>query len=374
MNFDDIRPFNDDEVPAAIERLLTEPSFHTALRYVFPDKQPHEMVAKLRQIRTINDFQSDIIAAAVRSIQISTTRGIRHEGLERLDRSGAYLFISNHRDIVLDSAFLNYLLHTEGFPTTRIAIGNNLLQKEWISDLVRLNKNFIVHRDIPARQAYEFSLRLSKYIKHSIEIDHSSIWIAQKEGRTKDGLDKTHAGLLKMFGMAWEQEFDEAFCKLNIVPVSISYEFEPCAGMKAFEMFSRSIHGSYEKQPGEDLQSMKNGIAHKKGRVVYSFGAPLESKDLNPVFIDKNKNDALKKLALMIDNNIQMNYHLFPFHFLAFDLLNKIDKYISNYTKSDVELFDLHIEEQLASFNAAPEELMPFFLQIYANPVKMKFE
>jgi glycerol-3-phosphate O-acyltransferase len=180
---------------------------------------------------------------------------------------------------------LNYLLHTEGFPTTRIAIGNNLLQKEWISDLVRLNKNFIVHRDIPTRQAYEFSLRLSNYIKQSIEIDHSSIWIAQKEGRTKDGLDKTHAGLLKMFGMAWEEEFSKAYEKLNIVPVSISYEFEPCAGMKAFEMFSRSIHGNYEKQPGEDLQSMKNGIAHKKGRVVYSFGKPFNSIELNTIFI-----------------------------------------------------------------------------------------
>lgn len=372
MNFDDIRPFNDDEVPAAIERLLSEPDFHSALRYVFPDKRPDEVVAKLKKICSINEFQSGIVAAAVRSIQISTTRGIRHEGLERLDRSGAYLFISNHRDIVLDSAFLNYLLHTEGFPTTRIAIGNNLLQKEWISDFVRLNKNFIVHRDFPARQAYEFSLRLSKYIKHSIEIDHSSIWIAQKEGRTKDGLDKTHAGLLKMFGMAWDDQFSEAFEKLNIVPVSISYEFEPCAGMKAFEMFSRSIHGSYAKQPGEDLQSMKNGIAHKKGKVVYSFGTPLKSNELIPLFIDNNKNEALKKMALIIDNNIHKNYHLFPFHFLAYDLLNKTDKYASNYTKSDLEFFELHINEQLTPCNAAREELLPFFLQIYANPVQMQ--
>lgn len=374
MNFDDIRPFYDDEVPAAIERLLTEPAFHSALRYVFPDKRPDEVIAKLKQIRTVNEFQSGIIAAAVRSIQISTTRGIRHEGLEQLDRSEAYLFISNHRDIVLDAAFLNYLLHTEGFPTTRIAIGNNLLHKKWISDLVRLNKNFIVHRDFPARQAYEFSLRLSNYIKHSIEVDHSSIWIAQKEGRTKDGLDKTHAGLLKMFGMAWEEEHSIAYEKLNILPVSISYEFEPCAGMKAFEMFSRSIRGNYEKQPGEDLQSMKNGIAHKKGRVVYSFGKPLNSDELNMIFNDTNKNDALKKLAILIDDKIHVNYHLFPFHFLAYDLLNKTNKFNSNYSEVDIELFETHIDEQLAPCHASRENLLPFFLQIYANPVRMKLE
>jgi len=374
MSFDEIRPFSDEEVPAAIERLLKEPSFHTAIRYVFPDKRPDELIAKLKQIKTIDEFQGSIIAAAVRNIQISTTRGIRHQGLDNLSKHGAYLFISNHRDIVLDSAFLNYLLHTEGFPTTRIAIGNNLLQKEWISDLVRLNKNFIVHRDIPSRQAYDYSMRLSKYIRHSIEVDHASIWIAQKEGRTKDGVDKTHSGLLKMFGMAWEEPLDEAIGKLNIVPVSISYELEPCAGMKAYEMYTRSIKGSYEKEPGEDLQSMKNGIAHKKGRVVYSFGKQLDQELYKSLFENVNRNEGLKKMALKIDEEIHSNYHLFPFHYLAFDKLNKTDKFNSEYTKEDINLFDAHIEEQLAPCKASKEELLPFLVQIYANPVELKIE
>lgn len=372
MSFDEIRPFSDEEVPAAIDRLLTEPSFHTAIRYVFPDKRPDELIAKLKQIKTIDEFQGSIIASAVRNIQIATTRGIRHEGLENLSRKGAYLFISNHRDIVLDSAFLNYLLHTEGFPTTRIAIGNNLLQKEWISDLVRLNKNFIVHRDIPSRQAYEYSLRLSMYIRHSIEIDHSSIWIAQKEGRTKDGVDRTHSGLLKMFGMSWEEPLEEAFSRLNIVPVSISYEFEPCAGMKAFEMYIRSVKGIYEKEPGEDLLSMRNGIAHKKGRVVYSFGKQLNIESIKSIFEGLNKNEGLKKMALKIDDEIHSNYHLFPFHYLAHDKINNSNRFDSKYSNEDVSLFEAHIEEQLAPCKANKEELLPFLLQIYANPVELK--
>lgn len=372
MSFDEIRPFSDEEVPAAIERLLTEPSFHNAIRYVFPDKRPDEIVYKLKQIQTIDDFQASIIAAAVRNIQISTTRGIRHEGLDQLNKNGAYLFISNHRDIVLDSAFLNYLLHSEGFPTTRIAIGNNLLQKEWISDLVRLNKNFIVHRDIPSRQAYDYSLRLSKYIRHSIEIDHASIWIAQKEGRTKDGVDRTHSGLLKMFGMSWEEPLEEAFSKLNIVPVSISYELEPCAGMKAFEMYIRSVKGSYEKEPGEDLQSMRNGIAHKKGRVVYSFGKQLNKDLFKLLFEGINKNEGFKKMALKIDDEIHSNYHLFPFHYLAHDKINNSNRFSAEYSEDDLKLFEIHIEEQLAPCKASREELMPFILQIYSNPVELK--
>ena len=372
MSFDEIRPFSDDEVPAAIERLLTEPSFHNAIRYVFPDKRPDEVITKLKQIRTIDEFQGSIIASAVRNIQISTTRGIRHQGLDNLNKKGAYLFISNHRDIVLDSAFLNYLLHTEGFPTTRIAIGNNLLQKEWISDLVRLNKNFIVHRDVPSRQAYDFSLRLSKYIRHSIEVDHASIWIAQKEGRTKDGVDKTHSGLLKMFGMSWEGTPEEGYSKLNIVPVSISYELEPCAGMKAYEMYVRSIKGSYEKEPGEDLMSMRNGIAHKKGRVVYSFGKQLNAELFHSLFDGANRNEGLKKMAIKLDEEIHANYHLFPFHYLAYDKLNNTNLFNSKYSNEDIIMFETHIEEQLAPCKAAKEDLLPFLLQIYANPIELK--
>ena len=373
-NFEEIRPYHDNEVPDAIERLLTEPSFHTAMRYVFPEKSPEELIAKLKLIRSVDEFQSDIIAHAVRNIQLSTTRGVRHEGLDKLSKSAPYLFISNHRDIVLDSAFLNYLLHTEGFPTTRIAIGNNLLQKGWITDLVKLNKNFIVHRDTPARQAYDFSMRLSNYIRHSIAVEHSSIWIAQKEGRTKNGLDKTHAGLLKMFGMSGSGIPAEDYAQLNIVPISISYELEPCAGMKAFEMYSRSETGSYDKAPGEDLLSMKNGIAQKKGRVVYSFGRPFITSDFESIFLENNRNDALKKMASLIDNEIYKNYHLFPFHYLAFDLLNNSNQFNLEYSDEDKRSFDLHLEEQLAPCKASREQLIPYFLAIYANPLKMKME
>ncbi len=373
-NFDEIRPYHDNEVPGAIERLLTEPSFQTAMRYVFPEKSPEEFNAKLRLIRSVDEFQSEIIAHAVRNIQLSTTLGVRHEGLEQLSKIEPYLLISNHRDIVLDSAFLNYLLLTEGFSTTRVAIGNNLLQEGWITDLAKLNKNFIVNRDMSPRQAYDFSLRLSNYIRHSIEIDHTSIWIAQKEGRTKNGLDKTHSGLLKMFGMSGNGSPAEDYAHLNIVPVSISYELEPCAGMKAFEMYSRSELGTYEKAPGEDLISMKNGIVQKKGRIVYSFGRPFISNDFELIFKENNRNDALKKMSSTIDNEIYKNYHLFPFNYLAFDLLNNSTKFNTEYSDEDKRLFDLHLEEQILSYEASREDLILYFLQIYSNPLKMKLE
>ncbi len=366
--FDPIRPFYDEEVQDAIERLLKQASFHTALRYVFPDVSSEDVQERLRSLHSVDEFQAKIISNAVASIIRSSTNGVRASGLENLDPKKAYLFISNHRDIVLDSALLNYLLHIEEFPTTRIAIGSNLLQKSWIEDLVKLNKNFIVHRDVQARQAYEYSLRLSRYIRHSITNDLTSVWIAQKEGRTKNGYDQTQAGLIKMFGMSSEDGAN-GYAELNIVPVSISYELEPCAGMKTMEKYIFAQTGSYVKSEGEDLKSMQMGIARPKGRVQFSFSKPLEKEEIDAAFSSGNRNEAMKQIAELIDSKIIANYRLFPYNYLAHDLLSGSEVFSKQYNEKDKTAFENYLQEVLKPLKGEPEALRNQLLLIYANPI-----
>jgi len=365
--FDDIRPFNDAEVQQAMGRLMQQPEFDWALTMLFPEMDAEEWQPLLQSIKTVHDFQSKIIAAVVRKIAEDTTAGLSISGLEHLDKSKPYLFISNHRDIVLDSAFLNYLLFTSSFDTTRIAIGNNLLKRPWIEDLVKLNKNFIVQRNIPARQAYEYSLRLSQFIRHSFETDLSSVWIAQREGRTKDGIDKTQSGLLKMLVMAWYDNPEVAFKHMPIVPVSISYEREPCAGLKARELYLKDKNGTYEKAPDEDLQSMQAGIMQQKGKVHFTCGKPLDAALIQACFSDVTRNEGYRLLAEKLDVFIQGNYRLGAFNYLAFDLFGESIQHAANYNDADKSAFERHFKEQCRFSDVAVEELRPWFLKLYAG-------
>jgi len=372
--FDDIRHYHDAEVKAAMNRLMAQPEFDLTLSMLFPEMDEQEWLPLLQSINTIHDFQSKIIVAVVRKIAEDTTSGLSITGLEQLETSKPYLFISNHRDIVLDSAFLNYLLFTSGFDTTRIAIGNNLLKRPWIEDLVKLNKNFIVQRNIPARQAYEYSLRLSQFIRHSFEKDLSSVWIAQREGRTKDGIDKTQSGLLKMLGMAWDDRPEDAFKIMPIVPVSISYEREPCAGLKARELYLKDKNGAYEKAADEDLQSMQVGIMQQKGKVHFSFSKPLDDALIQSCFTDVSRNEGYRILAEKIDAFIQGNYRLSAFNYLAFDLLNESAQYVSNYSDADKSSFERHFKEQCRFSDVQLEDLRPYFLKLYAGPIRAKIQ
>jgi hypothetical protein len=367
--FDDIRPFTDAEVEAAMSRLMQQPEFDLALTMLFPEMDEQQWLPLLQSIKTVHDFQSKIIAAVVRKIAEDTSDGISISGLAHLETSKPYLFISNHRDIVLDSAFLNYLLLTSGFDTTRIAIGNNLLKRPWIEDLVKLNKNFIVQRNIPARQAYEYSLRLSQFIRHSMLHDLSSVWIAQREGRTKDGIDKTQSGLLKMLVMAWDDNPEAAFKQMPIVPVSISYEREPCAGLKARELYLKDKNGNYEKAPDEDLQSMQTGIMQQKGKVHFACGTPLNEAIIHACFADVTRNEGYRILAEKLDTFIQGNYRLSSFNYLAFDLLSDSNQYTSNYSDADKSAFERHFKEQCRFSDVEAEELRPWFLKLYAGPL-----
>lgn len=373
LNFDEIRPFEDHEVQDALSRLSLEPGFDEALAYVFPELGSDELKQLLRSIQTVDDFQTKIVAGAVERISDFTTSGLEISGLERLNPGQPYLFISNHRDIVLDSAFINYILHCEAFPTTRIAIGNNLLQKSWITDLVKLNKNFIVHRNVASRMAYDYSLRLSSYIKHSIEVDQSSVWIAQREGRTKDGIDKTQPGLLKMFTMAYQMEPAEAFSKMHLVPITLSYEKEPCAGLKAKEQYYRAVHGSYTKQVGEDLISMKTGIAAPKGKVHIHFGEEIQTSRFASFFQGFSKNDGFKNLADAIDTQILSGYKLSSANYIAADLLTGNSEWEMHYNTHQKDRFIREMNKELSQTGDEQSELFqPYYLEIYANPLLQK--
>lgn len=373
FDFDEIRPFYDHEVQSALSRLSQEPGFESALAYVFPELSPPELKDMIQSIRSVSDFQAKIVAGAVERIADYTTSGLEVSGLEKLDPGKAYLFISNHRDIVLDSAFINYILHREGYPTTRIAIGNNLLQKDWITDLVKLNKNFIVHRNVASRQAYDYSLRLSRYIRHSLHIDQSSVWIAQREGRAKDGIDNTQSGLLKMFTMAYDCLPEEAFKSMHLVPVSISYEKEPCGGLKAVEMYRKARDGKYVKQEGEDLVSMKTGISASKGKVHIHFGEQLPEKIIEGCFDGANKNEGFKNLAEAIDKYISAGYQLSVNNFIAADLLESSNRFFSHYSENQKIRFERDIEKELSEIaDFEIHEIKRFLLDIYANPIFRK--
>lgn len=374
-SFDEIRPFEDHEVKPAIQRLIEIPSFHTALQYIFPETPLQQLIEKLKIVSTVEQFQREIIAPAVNVVKDSSTNGLTLEGLDGLSKKQAYLFISNHRDIVLDSAFLNMELFRYDFTTTKIAIGSNLLQKPWIEDLVKLNKNFIVHRNVHSRQAYEYSMRLSKFISHSIINENVSVWIAQKEGRTKDGRDRTQAGLIKMFGMSSDaKDLIAKYSKLKIAPVSLSYEIEPCGGMKAREKFILLETGVYQKEPREDLISMQKGISNPKGKVHYSFSQPIEKETIEHAFASGNKNESVRNLAAVIDNTIVKNYQLFPYNYIAYDLINNSNRFNSNYNANDVEMFNRICHSELFDFGKEKDAIYPFLLAIYANPINSKIE
>lgn len=376
IDFDPIRPFYDEEVQPAIGRLLEEPEFQAALSTVFPGVPFETVRQQLLAIRSVDDFQGKIISAVVRFIVEKTTAGMELSGTDHIPHDRACLIISNHRDIVLDSALLNYGLFCAGIPTTRIAIGNNLLQRPWIEDLVKLNKNFIVHRNVQARQAYEYTLRLSAYIRHSLLEEKQSVWIAQREGRTKNGDDRTQPGLLKMFGISAEKEGAEAYIRMSILPLSISYELEPCAGLKALEQYTRDTNGLYEKRPGEDLISMKQGMLSPKGRVQLSFGRVIDPILIREIFTGRNRNEAVKLLAEEIDSQIIEQYRLFPSHYYAFDQLSGTEANKQAYTADDVAAFERFIREQLllAGANDLHDVLRRYILEIYATPLRRKQE
>lgn len=368
--FDDIRPFSDEEAAAGLSRVAHHPMAYAISKYFFPKESPDTLSNMLTQIDTVEDFQKAIMCKAVDWVIDNSVSSFTYDGIENVASiKGKFLVMSNHRDIVLDPAFLQYVLMENNLPVTEVAVGDNLLASKTVEILLRSNRMIKVIRGISARELYLSSQKLSKYIRNSITSGSNSVWIAQRQGRTKDGNDTTEQGLLKMVDMSGEKSFKENFEELNIVPMSISYELEPCDFRKAREkLISRTE--KYVKKKNEDMHSILTGIRQQKGNVHLHFGKPLTSEEIE-IASRCDKNDRYQAIRHLVDNRIIEGYKLWKSNFMAYDLVNGTDKYSSEYTKEDLEKFIEYTNHKLSKADKKLDknELKDIFLRIYANPV-----
>lgn len=367
MNFENIRPYNDSEYREVIQDLLTiKPLIDTVKNYL-PELSIEQIRDTLISFDGIQEFQSKMVCHIIDRLMEKSVSQFSYNGLENVSKEKSHLFITNHRDIVLDSALVNYCLNDQKYDTCEIAIGSNLLTEPWIKKLVRLNKSFIVRRNLPKQEILAASKELSSYIDYTIKKKKQSIWIAQREGRAKDGFDKTNPGVLKMFGLASDGNLLEHLISLNITPVSLSYELDPCDNLKIPELIKKTRGEEYLKSPGEDEKSMLLGLTGQKGNIHVSYGATIneEIKQLSHI---KNRNELLKKIAELIDQKIYKNYHLWNSNYVAHDLLTASKKYVHKYDEDGKEVFLDYMNHKLANFSNEPEA-RELFLKMYANPV-----
>lgn len=374
QNFDDIRPYRDEEIPAVMEELCSDPVFDSVLTNLYKEEQRITQVKEnMLQTKTVESFQTTFMVPFLNNILNTSTMGMTIGGLENLKRDNSYLYISNHRDIILDSALLNVQMYKTGYNPTQIAIGSNLLIYPWIDHLARVNRSFVVKRNIPVKQMLLASKKLSGYIRTTITNGRDSIWIAQREGRTKDGNDQTQSSLLKMFNMSNSKKFVKGFKELKIVPMAISYEIEPCGNEKVAELLKRQSDPNFRKTEKDDLWSMVSGLKNQKGHIHIQFGKPLTKKVLRSIPKGENVNERLKNLATYIDKQIYTNYRLFPNNYIAYDLYYKTDKYNNKYTEQQKEEYIQLTHQRLKLVNEDRSEAMDLWLKMYSSPV-LNFE
>lgn len=372
QQFDEIRPWEPEELPQVFERLLANSQFKQVLAYLYP-KVPFETIAqKLRSCRTNLDFQLAFAYDFIRGLLQKAATGYDFNA-PALDHSRNYTFISNHRDIVLDSAILDVLLVDAKFTTTcEIAIGDNLLSLPWVKDLVRVNKAFIVERGLPMRQMLLASKRLSDYMHFAINQKHENIWIAQREGRAKDSNDRTQEAILKMMTMGGEGNMADRLIDLHLVPLSISYEYDPCDYLKAREyQLKRDVPG-WKKGATDDLVSMQTGIFGFKGHVHYE-AAPCLDSYIGKLPTDMPKTEFYEKVAQRIDHDIHSRYRLYPCNYIAQDLLSGNKAHAEHYTADDETRFKTYLQQQLAKIelpNPDNDYLKERLLTMYANPAR----
>lgn len=368
QNFDDIRFFKDEEVNPALQEFMKHPMVKALLQFTFPDMKSGEIESLLKQCHSISDFQSKVIYLSVEKVLEKTSEGLSDAGFDKLDPSESYFYVSNHRDIVLDTCLINYNLHDHDLVMTASAIGDNLVQKPFLMALSKLNRNFLVLRNQSPREMLKSSLKLSEYIKHLLFEEERSVWMAQREGRTKDGNDFTQQGVLKMVGMAkGELDILDYFTKLKIVPVAMSYEFDPTDMLKMPEVLAKRMKEDYKKSANEDFNSIMQGAMGQKGRIKINAGEILTKADFDEIRKkDLSINDQLKEVATLIDRAIYRNYKLWPSNYIAYDLLKNEEKFINKYTQKEKRQFDRRISRRVDVKN--PLALNSYLL-MYANPV-----
>ncbi len=371
--FDDIRPFYDDEIQAVIKRLLADSQFKKVVEKNFNDLTWDELNNLLPTFNNKYDFQHSVIKQLVFSILGKRTQSISGSGFENLSKSEAYTFISNHRDIVLDATTLCALLLNAGLDTCEICLGDNLLVYPWISDFVRINKGVIVKRGVGVRQQYEVSKQLSDYIHFTINEKKQSIWLAQREGRAKNSDDKTQSSVLKMLSLGDNSNFLESIAKINITPVSLSYEFDPADYLKAEEAQLKRDNPEYKKTAEDDVINMETGILGYKGRVHFQIGQSI-NQFLSRIDQSLDKNEQANEVAKLIDKEIYLNYHFYPINYVAYDKLWGNNNYFKDkYTEEEKKDVENRFLQQLDKINI-PDKDIPFLteklLEMYAYPVK----
>lgn len=372
-DFEDIAPYNDEEAAAALAHVANHPNVPWISKYIFPNQRETYLGDILRSITSVDEFQSLVMSKAIEWVIATTIHNFSYDGLEKLKAiGGTYLAMSNHRDIILDPAITQIVLYRNQLPMTHIAVGDNLLKNKSVEYLIRSNRMVKVIRGISAREVYLSSQVLSKYIRETITSGKGSLWIAQRQGRTKDGIDITEQGLLKMFDMSGTKDFVQNFMELNIVPLSISYEYEPCDILKARELLiSRSQ--KYIKTENEDLQSIMMGIKQQKGNVHLNIGDPLTEDEIREAsYCDKN--DRYQSIRHAVDRRVIRGYKLWKTNYMAYDIVNDTSAHADQYTPEEVEAFKAYIEHQLGMVEPYLDrnQLRDLLLHIYSNPVMSK--
>lgn len=369
--FDDIRPYTDDEIPAAMERIATSRLFPILAAYVYPGADLEQVRQKLMSYRDIHSFQTETMRVVNERIISQSIDDFSCSGLERLERGKHYLYVSNHRDIMLDASLLQYALFRHGFETTEITFGANLMQNPLVVDIGKSNKMFRVERPGGSfRDFYLKSVHLSRYIRYALTEKGQSVWIAQRNGRTKNGMDLTDQGIVKMFCMSRQDDKIKALAELNIVPVAVSYEWEPCDILKTLELYE-SQFAKYTKKPGEDLNSILTGLRQWKGRIHFELCEPLTEVELH-AFDSMTNNEYHKAVAHLIDRRIVSAYRLYPNNYIAYDLRYGNQKYAGQYTDEEKRQFERRLDQLNRYDTCDIDRLRDLLLGIYSNPIVNK--
>ncbi|HLA56853.1 MAG TPA: 1-acyl-sn-glycerol-3-phosphate acyltransferase [Flavobacterium sp.] len=370
--FDTIRPFYDAEVNEGIRSSMNHPMMKALMNFTFPDVEDEVWKEQLKKTHSIRDFQCNFIYQSLQKVLERSSDGLTTSGFEKLEKNTSYLFISNHRDIILDTSLINASLFDHGLVMTASAIGDNLVKKNFLHVLSRLNRNFLVKRGLPPRELLQSSKLMAEYIAQLLLRENRSVWIAQREGRTKDGNDATHQGVLKMLAMGSDEEnLMEYFRKIKIVPVSISYEYDPTDALKMPQLMAEANQEIYIKEKNEDFITLLSGIMGQKKRIHIHVGDILD-KEFDAIEAEfDNTNKQIQAVAQVIDDSILSTYKLWPTNYIAYDIINKTDRYADKYTENEKSLFERRLEIRIDENNPVA---LQGFLAMYANPVVNKLK
>ncbi len=370
--FDAIRPFYDSEVNSALKSSLNHPMMKALMNFTFPDVDDEVWKLKLIETHSIRDFQCNFIYKSVQKVLEKSSDGLSTSGFEKLEPNTSYLFISNHRDIILDTCLLNVSLFDHGLVMTASAIGDNLVQKAFLHTLSKLNRNFVVQRGLSPRELLGSSKNMSEYIAQLLLHENRSVWIAQREGRTKDGNDATHTGVLKMLSMGSDEKDNmNYFKKIKIVPVSLSYEYDPTDALKMPQLLAEAKNETYIKEKNEDFTTLLSGIIGQKKRIHIHIGDVLDSEIDDIVKIEQNPNKQIQLLTQKIDDSILQSYKLWPTNYIAYDILHNTNQFEKEYTIEEKQLFQRRLEMRIDENSSVLKE---GFLAMYANPVVNKLK